>query len=356
LLSSCMNPIVAATPIRSCEEPSSILASLKTMSDENEVSIEDPWRLTKHVKSDDVSTSLGDGSDTPRSQDSTRSWGCNSLVELCSLCPVPAVAKAGVLEIKRTFPFTRSSKRFLVVRYGFLEVWLNEKKYANDSSKEEIVSLRDLKDMDQHRNSIILKFLQHASRIGRGMRREKILQLRADSESDAIEWFVAIEYVLKSMSMPIDYSLCEMPVFQSSILQDFQRLINHCFFPKNTRDRRGQILPKGLKVMKVVRVQNSTLHRMNSDMHRQMQEQLKDSDRQQAYDILSPDVRTSLLDPPLPTLPQLNDDTIERWLFHGTTIRSLNSIAESNFDLSRAGSGAGTMYGEGIYCADCCSK
>lgn len=108
--------------------------------------------------------------------------------------------------------------------------------------------------------------------------------------------------------------------------------------------------------MKVVRVQNSTLHRMNSDMHRQMQEHLKDSDRQQAYDILSPDVRTSLLDPPLPTLPQLNDDTIERWLFHGTTIRSLNSIVESNFDLSRAGSGAGTMYGEGIYCADCCSK
>jgi len=176
----------------------------------------------------------------PRSQDSTRSWGCNSLVELCSLCPVPAVAKTGVLEIKYTFPFTRSSKRFLVVRDGFLEVWLNEKKYANDSSNEEIVSLRDLKDMDQHGNSIILKFLQHASRIGRGMRREKILQLRADSESDAIEWFVAIEYVLKSMSMPIDYSLCEMPVFQSSILQAFQRLINHCFFPKNTRDRRGQ--------------------------------------------------------------------------------------------------------------------
>merc|ERR1711879_1127795 len=53
---------------------------------------------------------------------------------------------------------------------------------------------------------------------------------------------------------------------------------------------------------------------------------------------------------------QLEDEPIERWLFHGTNPRALEGIAKSNFDLSRAGSGAGGMYGAGIYCAECSSK
>merc|ERR1711879_989297 len=53
---------------------------------------------------------------------------------------------------------------------------------------------------------------------------------------------------------------------------------------------------------------------------------------------------------------QLEDEPIERWLFHGTNPGSLEGISKSNFDMSRAGSGAGGMYGAGIYCAECSSK
>merc|ERR1712151_1224327 len=75
-----------------------------------------------------------------------------------------------------------------------------------------------------------------------------------------------------------------------------------------------------------------------------------------SYDALIPDVRTRVLDPPAQTLPQLNDDIIERWLFHGTNPLSLEGIAKHNFDMGRAGSGAGELYGKGIYCAECSSK
>merc|ERR1719486_470058 len=138
---------------------------------------------------DEVSTSLdastttndeAESVDSPRSQASHRSWGCDSVVEICSICPVPSVAKEGVLE-----------------------VWPSQKDYANESSSEETIPLRELKDMEQDDKALILKFLK----------RKKPVELRAESASDAVDWFEAIEFVLRSMSMPINYSLCETPVF-----------------------------------------------------------------------------------------------------------------------------------------------
>jgi hypothetical protein len=337
-----------------------------------------PSLETSAMNSDDVSTSLESGPrdddedstclerniDSPRSEASKRSWGCDSLVEICSLCPVPSVAKAGPLELKQTRSYLsilpRSCKRFFVVRDGCLEVWSTEKDHDKDSSNREIIPLRDLKDMDQQGNRLSIKFLQPkptGPRIGLSRKpQERLIELCAESESDAGDWFEAIEFVLRSMSMPINYSLCETPVFQPDILQGFQRLVDHCYVSKATRDRRGENLPKKLKVVKVIKVQNSTLLREYNHMRCQIADELKDIDRQQSLDVLSPDVRTSLLNPPLQTLPQLDDATIERWLFHGTNPRGLEGIAKSNFDLSRAGSGAGRMYGAGIYCAGCSSK
>lgn len=324
-----------------------------------EAFLEDNSRTDSTVDNDDTSTFLKEESvDSPRSEASQHRSECDSLVEICSLCPVPSVAKEGLLELKPSnsylsfIPFSR--KRFVAVRDGCLEVWMTKKGYSKDSSNQKVISLRDLKDMDQQGKELTLKFVNRKPAIWKPKKR--LLKLVAESASDADDWFEAIEFVLRSMSLPINYSLCETPIFQPDILQDFQRLVDHCFLSKGTRDRKGQTLPKNLKVLRVVRVQNSTLLREYRERQRQIAGQLKDTDRQRSRGILTPGVRTSLLDPPLQTLPQLDESTIERWLFHGTNPRGLEGIAKSNFDLGRAGSGAGGMYGKGIYCAGCSSK
>merc|ERR1711890_89233 len=55
-------------------------------------------------------------------------------------------------------------------------------------------------------------------------------------------------------------------------------------------------------------------------------------------------------------LPNLQDDVCEHWLFHGSNWAALESISNSDFDLTRSGSNRGQLYGRGIYCAECSSK
>jgi len=52
----------------------------------------------------------------------------------------------------------------------------------------------------------------------------------------------------------------------------------------------------------------------------------------------------------------LDESINEVYLWHGTNVRVALSIAQHDFDLSLAGSGAGTMYGAGAYLAESCTK
>jgi len=52
----------------------------------------------------------------------------------------------------------------------------------------------------------------------------------------------------------------------------------------------------------------------------------------------------------------LDADVNEVYLFHGTTAAAATAISEDGFLLSKAGSNVGTMYGAGVYLAECCSK
>jgi len=115
-------------------------------------------------------------------------------------------------------------------------------------------------------------------------------------------------------------------------------------------------MPKGMQVMRVVRVQNSTLMRAYYARREQIAIELSADDHRKSKEILTPDVRTSVLDQPLMVHPQLEDCAIERWVFHGTTPEGLEGVTTASFDLNRAGTGSGLMYGKGIYCAGCSSK
>lgn len=106
--------------------------------------------------------------------------------------------------------------------------------------------------------------------------------------------------------------------------------------------------------MNIERVQNSHKWDRYQRQRDLIRTRLTNQDRQNAYDKLDPDVRTSLVD--ISVLPHLEEDVLERWLFHGTTSTALESITNSGFDNERSGSHAGTLYGKGIYCAGCSSK
>jgi len=44
------------------------------------------------------------------------------------------------------------------------------------------------------------------------------------------------------------------------------------------------------------------------------------------------------------------------WLFHGLSDEAIDLIGDSGFDIDRAGVQVGTMYGRGVYLAECCSR
>lgn len=55
-------------------------------------------------------------------------------------------------------------------------------------------------------------------------------------------------------------------------------------------------------------------------------------------------------------LPALQQEIQETYLFHGTNPVAADSIARTDFDMSRAGSAVGTMFGPGVYLAENASK
>jgi hypothetical protein len=56
------------------------------------------------------------------------------------------------------------------------------------------------------------------------------------------------------------------------------------------------------------------------------------------------------------TLGKLDVDSNEHWLFHGSSQAGVEGIAQGDFRLELAGTHRGTMYGNGVYFAECSSK
>ena len=55
-------------------------------------------------------------------------------------------------------------------------------------------------------------------------------------------------------------------------------------------------------------------------------------------------------------LGELDEAAGERWLFHGTSGKGVEGITNTDFRLDLAGTGAGLLYGRGIYLAESCMK
>ncbi|CAD7969823.1 unnamed protein product [Amoebophrya sp. A25] len=158
---------------------------------------------------------------------------------------------------------------------------------------------------------------------------------------------------------------------EGRIRQVFQDLVDATFVRKYTRDRKGQVVPQSLRVMKVIQVQQPSNY-LNYVCRRDeifgkitnksnaSASSLKGSirgyntldaqgvktfrARQQWADALGLDEE--------PIAPGLN----EFYLWHGTRPEAAHAITNADFRVDLAGSHAGTLYGRGVYFAEACSK
>ncbi|CAE8731491.1 unnamed protein product [Polarella glacialis] len=155
-------------------------------------------------------------------------------------------------------------------------------------------------------------------------------------------------------------------------LAKFQELMDTTYRPIPTQDRpcpkgtcgkvRGGCpcvrpggspgLPSGYKVKRVIRIEDSGMferyaHRLGKiKRSRGFAKSLapplftQEPTRERFADLFAP----------------LDSSLNEAYLWHGTTVRHGLAIAQDDFSLRFAGSGAGSMHGEGLYFAESCTK
>ncbi|CAE7370141.1 Tnks [Symbiodinium natans] len=173
-------------------------------------------------------------------------------------------------------------------------------------------------------------------------------------------------------SLPSDQlSFDELFYVSFENLRLFQDLMDQTYRPIPTQDRpcprkahdktRGGCacvrpggvpgLPTGFQVKRVIRVLDSEM--FNRYIARR--EQIKERGACAAPDpaFFTSEVVNAGMDT---VFPELRADLNEVYLWHGTQVRAGLRIAQDDFQMTFAGSGAGTMYGKGFYFCESCTK
>jgi hypothetical protein len=130
-----------------------------------------------------------------------------------------------------------------------------------------------------------------------------------------------------------------------------QALIDRTWKDVTTRDRSFGKIPK-IKVVQVQQNHNPRLWNRYVAARERVREQMAEADQQSAYTL-----EVQREDPE--TFDCLGDEDSsvnEFMLFHGTKPSACASICDKNFMVDLAGSGAGTLYGKGIYFGENSSK
>lgn len=130
-----------------------------------------------------------------------------------------------------------------------------------------------------------------------------------------------------------------------------QKCVTATFRNVSTRDRKTEDMPKGFKVVSVQRNENSELWKKYiTDRYAMgLKRSHKCTPLSTRGEILSAKELTSLDS-------ELNDSVNETLMWHGTSPAAALAITREGFKLSRSGENAGSMYGKGLYFAECSSK
>ncbi|CAE7364374.1 tank-1 [Symbiodinium natans] len=155
-------------------------------------------------------------------------------------------------------------------------------------------------------------------------------------------------------------------------IQYFQALMDRTYRPIATQDRAcptkahvktpggcpcvrpGGVpgLPTGFQVKRVIRVEDSEM--FNRYITRREQIKMRGSCAPPDPAFFTSEAMTDgSMDS---VLGELSTDLNEVYLWHGTQVRAGLRIAQDDFKMTFAGSGAGTMYGKGFYFCESCTK
>jgi len=154
---------------------------------------------------------------------------------------------------------------------------------------------------------------------------------------------------LQSNPSTLHVQTCQL---SSSCCSVFQNLVDWTFVCRATKDRRGAALPLRLEVVKVEQIKNISTWLRYSCQRDQIRRSTGTRDQ------LAPPVSTEELacDELASVLDELDPSVHECWVYHGTTHAAITGIARRGFRMDLAGSRRGTLYGKGIYGAECSSK
>merc|ERR1719440_1738958 len=149
-----------------------------------------------------------------------------------------------------------------------------------------------------------------------------------------------------------------------SLITLFQGIIDATWVKKWTHDRKGdpwgEDVPSCFKVVEVVQVMNMKAWQDYLDVRHEIRSRLPEGKCPQMLESIDK-VMTSTPGVKLvagyPVAGgKLKAELNEAWLWHGTKPMAADSIVASDFEISKAGSHRGTLYGNGIYLAESSTK
>jgi len=144
---------------------------------------------------------------------------------------------------------------------------------------------------------------------------------------------------------------------QPDLLPAVQKMLDATWKAVKTRDRRDGSEPKQLIVTEVKRIENNVLYqRYLAERDRISKKRSHPCTRLERLRGGQAMTVTSEAGGLRVTTSKLEGRVNETLLWHGTSPEGALGIARNGFDLSRAGSAAGSMYGPGVYLAEHCSK
>jgi hypothetical protein len=135
-------------------------------------------------------------------------------------------------------------------------------------------------------------------------------------------------------------------------------IVNDTFLAMTTRDRqRANPLPDRLKVVDVLRNENAPLWAQFASKRSEIQDEIHTWGLA-VNGVPGPgnSVPKTMQSMDRKYLSSLSADVNEFYLFHGTSPSGVDGIFRNGFQISLAGSGAGTAFGNGAYFSECSSK
>eukprot|EP00931_Biecheleriopsis_adriatica_P043114 TRINITY_DN24648_c0_g1_i1.p1 TRINITY_DN24648_c0_g1~~TRINITY_DN24648_c0_g1_i1.p1 ORF type:complete len:579 (-),score=88.19 TRINITY_DN24648_c0_g1_i1:196-1932(-) len=216
---------------------------------------------------------------------------------------------------------------------------------------------------------------------------QSLVHFHAVSQGEAEAWALAIKesvgFALSS-SLPSSWDVQQMLTMKQSTkrlvhksklhdvsMSHVQNLVDQCYICKTTRDRHNHVVPFRLQLKQVIKVQNGAAWADYSRARVRIAQEASgrgiDLSTAQLEPGGVPPQRTLEQVPVLTSkaqaaglekvlAPTLDSSCNEQWLFHGTTFAGVKGISDEEFRLDFAGSHRGTMYGNGVYLAECTSK